>query len=223
MLLPARLPFCHSPGLGRAAHSITARGVDCAGVLPPARLSSRQSPGRGVRSPTSVATAGASRLARSPLVPHPARQVSSSRRLGHEHPERTFSKATPTRTRPGLHSFARALLVHILFPKPVRPRRWPLDFQPFAGYSSAPLPSPLSGAAGLTCGSALLFLSLSRTYASLCVYGSALASAQPGQPVRPPAGRRTACRPGCGGDVTAGDVTSPPGNVRAGTGAGAHN
>ena len=55
---------------------------------------------------------GLSRLARCPLAPHPARarQVSSSRRLGYEHPERTFSKATPTRTRPGSHSFARALL-----------------------------------------------------------------------------------------------------------------
>ena len=49
-------------GRRRAVHSITVtgRGVDCAGVLPPVRLPFRHSPGRGVGSPTSVATAGAS-------------------------------------------------------------------------------------------------------------------------------------------------------------------
>jgi len=176
VLPPARLPSCHSPGRVRAAHSVTARGVDCAGVLPPARLPFCHSPGRGVGWRTSVATAGAPRLARSPLVPHPARQVSSSRRLGYEHPERTFSK-----------------LCHRRFLKPVA---GPFDFQPCAGYSSAPLPRPLSGAAGLTGGSALLLLFLSRTYAHVGVYGPARASAQP---VRPPAGRRTARRPGLRG------------------------
>ena len=110
VLPPARLPFCHSPGRVWAAHSVTAQGVDCAGVLPPARVPFCHSPGRGVGRPTSVATAGTLRLARSPLVPHPARRVSSSRRLGYEYPERTFSKATPTRTRLGLHPFACALL-----------------------------------------------------------------------------------------------------------------
>ena len=115
---PSSLPSLTGPR-DRAAHSVTARGVDCAGVLPPASLPFRRPPGArlglGVGPPTSVATAGASRLARSerrsPLVSHPARQVSSSRRLGFEHPERTFSKATPTRKRPVSHSFF-ALLVH---------------------------------------------------------------------------------------------------------------
>ena len=42
--------------------------------------------------------------------------LSESRRLGYEHPEWTFSKATPTSTRPGLHSFCSCTtLVHILF------------------------------------------------------------------------------------------------------------
>ena len=49
-------------------------------------------------------TAGAWRLARLPLVSLPARQVSTSRRHAYEHPERTFSKAAPTRIRPGWRS-----------------------------------------------------------------------------------------------------------------------
>ena len=37
---------------GRTAHSFTARGVDCAGVLPRTRFLFRHSPGRGVGPPT---------------------------------------------------------------------------------------------------------------------------------------------------------------------------
>ena len=65
---PSSLPS-HTGPWGRAAHSVTARGVDCAGVLLPARLPFCHSLGSGVGWPTSVATAGASRLARSSLVP----------------------------------------------------------------------------------------------------------------------------------------------------------
>ena len=65
-------------------------------MLPPARLPFRHSLGRGVGPPTmsrhlgqstSVVTVGAQRLARFPLVPLPVRQVSTSSRLGCEHPE----------------------------------------------------------------------------------------------------------------------------------------
>ena len=173
-------------------------------VLPQALLPFRHSPGRGFGPPTSVATAGASRLAHSPLVPHRARQVSSSRRLGYEHPERTFSKATPTRTRPGLgctllrvHYFSthfipasvplQCCLIYLLFlvcftsqlchRRFLKPVAGLFDFQPCAGYSSAPLPRPLSGAAGLTSRSALLFFSLSRTYAHVGEYWPARDSA----------------------------------------------
>ena len=55
---PSSLPSLTGPR-GRAAHSVTARGVDCTGVLPPARLPFRQSPGRWVGPPTSVKPAGA--------------------------------------------------------------------------------------------------------------------------------------------------------------------
>ena len=61
--------------------------------------------------------AGALRLARSPLVSLAARRVSTSRRLGYEHPERRFGKATPTRNSPGWLSFwqcSRAAVVHRL-------------------------------------------------------------------------------------------------------------
>ena len=94
-----------------------------------------------------------------------------------------------TRTRPGLHSFARALLwytflfqlvyhgsaawFYVIFlacftsqlchRRFIKPVAGPFVFQPCAGYSSAPLARPLSGAAGLTEDSALLFHPLSRT------------------------------------------------------------
>ena len=130
---------------GRAAHSVMARGIDChgAGVLPPARLQFCRSPGRRVRPPTSIATAGAERLACFLLVSLPARQVSTSRRLGYQHSERTVSK-----------------LCHRRFLKPVAGL---FDFQPCAGYAGAPLPRSLSGAAGFTGAFTLLFLSLLRT------------------------------------------------------------
>ena len=45
--------------------------------------------------------------------------------------------------------------------KPFHPRLF--DFQPCAGYASAPLPRPLSGAAGFTGAFAIPFLSVLRT------------------------------------------------------------
>ena len=66
----------------------------------------------------------------------------------------------------------------------------PFDFQPRAGYATAPLPRPLPGAAGLTGAFTFsLFLSL----AHVGLYGPARASAQP------PPGRLTAAGPAYGG------------------------
>ena len=88
MLPPARHPIRHSPGRGVGPPSVTARCVDCADVLPAARLPFCRSPGRGAR----FTTAGAQRLACFPIVSLPARQLSTSRRLRYQHPERTVSK-----------------------------------------------------------------------------------------------------------------------------------
>ena len=84
--------------------------TSCLSCLQPVFPSVTLQAGIGPR--TRVATASALRLARFPLVSLPALQVSSSRRLGYERPERTCGKATPTRSRPRWHSFciARALL-----------------------------------------------------------------------------------------------------------------
>ena len=70
---------------------------------------------------------------------------------------------------------------------------------------SAPLPRPLSGAAGLTGGSKLLFLTFLRTWA--CTGRPGLRLSQSGR--WPVPARRVG--PSCGGDVTARDVTSPTG------------
>ena len=211
----ARLPFCHSPGLtgprGRATHTVTARGVDCAGVLPPASLpnpSLAWPRGRaahtvkaqcrlcrcaasgpssvlsltGQRGRASVTTAGAQRLACFLLVSLPARQVSMSRLLGYQHPERTVSK-----------------LCHRRFLEPV-------DFRPCPCCASAPLPRTLSGAVGFTGAfSFSFFLSCARRPVR----------AGPGLgPAGPNAGRSPhsapARRPRPAGDVTAGKVTSQP-------------
>ena len=90
-------------------------------------------------------------------------------------------------------------LCHRRFLKPVA---GPFDFQLCAGYASAPLPRPLSGAADFTVtgSSALFFRSLLRQPASRPVR------------TRPTCRLLTARRPGLRvRDVIARDVTSPPG------------
>ena len=103
----ATVTYCLLPPPIFGPPSVTARGVECAGAPLLARLSSfithrAEGVGRLQRCDT---TAGAWRLARLPLVYLPALQVSTSRRHGYEHPERTFSKAAPTLIRAGWRSF----------------------------------------------------------------------------------------------------------------------
>ena len=133
--------------------------------------------------PTSVTTAGASRLA--PLHMSPIRP-SRCRRLADLDTKIPSGRSvrTPTRSRPGLHSFLHRscttlysglfqlvphcsaaclyLILLVCFTSRLchgRIRKLIaglFDFRPCAGYASASLPRPLSGAAGLT-GESTLF------------------------------------------------------------------
>ena len=142
---PSSLPSLNGPDLGRpqchrtrcrlcrcaasgpssllAAHSVTARVVDCAGVLPPAPGPSSLLSLTGPRGWPGVAykCRDCWSLASGPLFPcpppRPGRRHRHADSDGYE-PGRMFSKETPTRTRPGPRVALFCLCttsVHILF------------------------------------------------------------------------------------------------------------
>ena len=212
------------PGLGLPTHSVTARGVRLS--LPSARLMlSVSTTGPRSRAAHSVTARGSTVRPVSSPVSLPARQVTTSRRHGYERPERTFRK--PSTGPGGAHCFTSALQCtrvcssfgtsadmpdficffligytclcqrHRRFRRACNPSLGPSIFSLSPHTHSTPLPSYLRLSPSLS-----PFLSR--------VGGPIRASAQP---VRPPAGRRTARRPGLRGgrDAIAGNVTSAPG------------